>query len=183
MTLFSALKAIFFLPFIFSFCSASAAPFFSLTVENPVIKAMKVGNAQGKMNTAGYMTLHNVGDQPIRVTGIRFQNAADQFCEFLELHTHAIEGGVARMKKVDAFTIPAHGTLTLAPGKDHVMFMKLKGDVLAHTTFSLVIEGEENGKPMSIPLIFNVLSQEEIMDSSSKSASSKQCACPHKKEV
>ena len=85
-------------------------------------------------NTAGYMTLVNDGDAPVRLTGV-----ASDSVERVELHESAVEGGVARMRHVDSIEIPAHGRLTLAPRGLHLMLIR-PGTLVEGGTVRLVLE-------------------------------------------
>ena len=46
--------------------------------------------------------------------------------ERTELHTHVMEGEVARMRPVESIPVPAGGAVALAPGGDHLMLFGLK---------------------------------------------------------
>ena len=43
-----------------------------------------------------------------------------------ELHNHIMEGGVAKMRRVDDIKVPAGGSVSLKPGGYHVMLIDLK---------------------------------------------------------
>ena len=62
--------------------------------------------------SAGYLTLTNATDAPIRVVGAE----SPQF-ERVEIHESALHDGVAHMTPVDGVTVPANGSVTLAPGQ------------------------------------------------------------------
>src|SRR5271166_2357838 len=87
-----------------------------VTVENPWARATPKGVDVG----AGYFTIHNNGSAPERLTG----GSAD-FAS-VELHEMKTENGVMKMREMkNGLTIPAHGTVKLAPGSYHVMFTHL----------------------------------------------------------
>ncbi|MGV1721473.1 copper chaperone PCu(A)C [Vibrio furnissii] len=44
----------------------------------------------------------------------------------VELHDVLKDGDVMKMRQVEAFTLPAHGSLTLQPGSFHIMLFDLK---------------------------------------------------------
>ena len=131
-----------------------------------VIKLVKVGTSLGKMNTAGYVTLLNKKDYPISLSAVSFENPAEGFCESIEIHTHELKGDRAEMKKVDALTIPAKTSLQLKSGGDHIMFMKLKRDLMVNEEVNLILrvtwdhQGEKGSK--DIRTTFKVLSPEAI---------------------
>lgn len=155
-----------------------------IVAENAVIKAIKVGTSTGKMNTAGYATFTNKKDFPIQITSVTFAEGQAAFCESIEMHTHNINGDKAEMMKVDSFTVPAKGKITLQMGKDHLMFMKLKNDIEPNTEINLVFsikwttpEGEMKTK--DIPVSFKILSQ-EVIEAMHNTTSSDQSCCDKK---
>ena len=70
---------------------------------------------------AGYFTLHNNGDAAMKLTG-----AASPACGMLMLHQSKEVNGVEKMMMVKSIDVPAHGTVTFAPGGYHLMCMKPK---------------------------------------------------------
>jgi copper(I)-binding protein len=68
---------------------------------------------------AGYMVLQNNGDADLVLTG-----AASPACGMLMLHKSQDSSGMAMMMDVPNVTIPAHGSVTLAPGGYHLMCMQ-----------------------------------------------------------
>lgn len=91
-------------------------------------------------NTAGYMTLVNRGDTPIRVTGV-----VSDTVERVELHESLVADGVARMRPVEIIEVPAGGRVTLAPRGLHLMLIR-PGPLAEGGTVSLELEidGQEN---------------------------------------
>ncbi|SFI07792.1 copper chaperone PCu(A)C [Albimonas pacifica] len=88
-----------------------------------------------------FMVLVNHGDAPARLVAVRSDAA-----RAVELHTHVMEDGIARMRPVEAIEVPAHGEHRLQRGGDHVMMMGLtaplaQGDVVAATL--VFDDGEE----------------------------------------
>lgn len=84
----------------------------------------------GAMMLAGYMTLHNDGDQPVRLVSAQ----SDAF-ETVQAHRTLIVGGVSRMRPAGEVTITAHHSLRFEPGGLHLMMMESTrivktGDVL-----------------------------------------------------
>ncbi|MFM2041438.1 MAG: hypothetical protein RLY86_14 [Pseudomonadota bacterium] len=57
----------------------------------------------------------------------RLVAAASPVAERVELHTHVMDGGIARMREVEGgVVLPAGETVVFAPGGLHLMFMGLK---------------------------------------------------------
>jgi copper(I)-binding protein len=91
----------------------------------------------GAKTAAFYFVISNKGDQPDRLIAIE-GTVADQ----LQIHTHMMDGGIARMRQVPAVDIPAKGTVAFAPGGFHVMAIGLKGglDEMDRVPLTLVFE-------------------------------------------
>lgn len=78
---------------------------------------------------AGYLELRNSGNAVERLTG-----ASSPAARAVELHELVHEGDVARMQPAGTgFSIPASGTLALAPGGKHLMFQGIELAPGAHT--------------------------------------------------
>lgn len=70
------------------------------------------------MMLAGYMTLHNDGDRPVRLVSAQ----SDAF-ETVQAHRTLIVGGVSRMRPAGEVTITAHHSRRFEPGGLHLMLM------------------------------------------------------------
>jgi copper(I)-binding protein len=62
-----------------------------------------------------------------------------------EIHNHTMEGGIARMRRVDALAIAAGKSVVLAPGGYHVMLMELKQPLKEGDLFKLTLVFEKAG--------------------------------------
>jgi len=71
-------------------------------------------------STAAYATIHNNTDTAITLTG-----ATSSIASKTELHSMDMSKGTMHMIKLDTLTLAAHDTITLAPGKKHLMLMGL----------------------------------------------------------
>lgn len=82
---------------------------------------------------SGYLTLNNAGDTPAVLTG-----AASPACYMLMLHKSEETSGTSMMVAVPSITIPAHGSISLAPGGYHLMCMqpRMKAGGSVHVTLS-----------------------------------------------
>ena len=76
----------------------------------------------GMTMSAGYLSLTNHSDAPIRITRV----TSAQF-ESVQLHETTIEDGVARMRSMPVLEIPAGETVTLQRGGKHLMLMRPTG--------------------------------------------------------
>ena len=75
------------------------------------------------MAGAAFMVITNTGDTDDQLIDARSDISAK-----VELHTHIMEDGIAKMRQVEGgFPIPAGSEHVLQRGADHVMFMGLNG--------------------------------------------------------
>ncbi|ARN76302.1 hypothetical protein BST96_05040 [Oceanicoccus sagamiensis] len=93
-------------------CSALA----ELTIKDGYVR----GLPPGQPNTAAFMRLVNSGDQDVVITAADSNGA-----ELAEVHSHKHQNGMMSMEKVDQVTVPAKGEFVLAPGKYHLMLIRL----------------------------------------------------------
>jgi len=83
---------------------------------------------------AGYMTIannRNEGDELIA--------ASSPWAEAVTLHRSSMDGGIARMKSVEAMPFPAHSRLTFAPGGYHLMLTGLYAPLVAGDTVPITL--------------------------------------------
>jgi copper(I)-binding protein len=90
--------------------AAAASP---LTVSKPWMRYLLPS-----IPAAGYMILQNNGSADVTLTA-----AASPACGMLMLHQSQESSGMAMMMDVPSITIPAHGSITFAPGGYHLMCM------------------------------------------------------------
>lgn len=83
---------------------------------------------------AAFLTVENPGAEADAIVG-----AAAPVAGVAELHTHAMEGGVMKMRKVERIEVPAHGSVDLKPGGLHVMLIGLKAPLAEGQSFPLVL--------------------------------------------
>lgn len=73
---------------------------------------------------AGYFTLENRTDAPLKLTG-----ASSPDFGAVEMHETVEKDGTASMQPVDAVTLPARGKIEFLPGGYHLMLMQPKRDM------------------------------------------------------
>lgn len=66
----------------------------------------------------GYMTLKNTSSEPVVLTG-----ASSPACGMMMLHRTEQVGGLDRMVAAGKVVVPAHATVSFAPGGYHIMCM------------------------------------------------------------
>ena len=64
----------------------------------------------------------------------------------VELHTHVMEGGIAKMRAIPAIDVPAGARVELKPGGLHVMLINLKSPLKAGETVPLKLRFEKAGE-------------------------------------
>ena len=108
-----------------------------LSVEAPWARAAPGGMAMA----AGFMILTNAGDADDRL--LRAETSAAGRTELHESRHDA--DGMMRMRPVEAITVPAGGSATLAPGGLHVMFMDLPAPLVPGSDLELTLHFERAG--------------------------------------
>lgn len=108
-----------------------------LEIEHPWSRATPAGAKVA----GGYLVITNDGSQPDRLVSI-----SSDISEKSELHEMAVKDGVMTMRKVDGgVEIPAKGTLKLAPGGYHLMFIGLKKQPKQGEKFAATLTFEKAG--------------------------------------
>jgi copper(I)-binding protein len=89
-------------------------------------------------STGAFMQLTAV--KPVKVVA-----ASSPVAEVVEIHEMKMDGGVMKMRAVDALPLPAGQPVALKPGSYHVMLMGLKAPIKAGETvpLTLTVEGED----------------------------------------
>lgn len=90
---------------------------------------------------AAYLVIHNSGNVPDRLVGVRAEGAGA-----VELHRAEEKGGMMTMAPVEAIEIPAGGTAQLAPGGFHIMLFDLAAPLAEGDTLTLTLEFEQAGE-------------------------------------
>jgi copper(I)-binding protein len=85
---------------------------------------------------AAYMVLQNDSGSDVVVTG-----ASSPACGMLMLHKSSDNSGMAMMMDVPSITVPAHGSVTLAPGGYHLMCMQPAMKVGDKVSVTLMVAG------------------------------------------
>ncbi|WNK01152.1 copper chaperone PCu(A)C [Thalassospiraceae bacterium LMO-JJ14] len=90
---------------------------------------------------AAYMTLINMGKEADRLVDVQSELAART-----EIHTHLMESGIMRMRRVDGVEIAPGTTEILQPGGLHIMFMGLKAPFKEGQELPLTLVFEKAGR-------------------------------------
>ncbi|GGF06931.1 hypothetical protein GCM10011611_10530 [Aliidongia dinghuensis] len=87
---------------------------------------------------AAYLTVTAAADD-------RLVGAASPVAATVQIHQHTMEGGVMKMRQVDAVPLPAGQAVTLSPGGYHIMLIDLKAPLVAGQSFPLTLTFEKAG--------------------------------------
>ncbi|NEV62786.1 copper chaperone PCu(A)C [Thiorhodococcus minor] len=93
--------------------AASAA---EVSVADPYARAVP----PGQPNSAAFMALSNEGKEARALVAARSDAA-----EVVELHTHIMDDGMMKMRRIDKIDLPAGETVALKPGGLHIMLIGL----------------------------------------------------------
>jgi periplasmic copper chaperone A len=107
----------------------AATPATSVQVSNGWVRWLPA-----KLPAAGYAVIRNNGDQPVKLIGT---DSSDYGMAML--HRSMQKNGKDTMQMVDALSIPAHGTIKLAPGGYHLMLMNPKHPIKPGDTVHITL--------------------------------------------
>lgn len=99
----------------------------------------------GRTVTAGYINLRSRTTQPLKLVGV----SSPSFGR-IEIHTHSMDGGVMRMRKLDFAPLPSFGRLTMGPGGMHLMMFDPTAPVAPGAPVPLYLEFEGKTQPITI---------------------------------
>jgi copper(I)-binding protein len=109
----------------------------SIHITQPWTRATPKGASSG----AGYLTLTNSGTAPDRLTCAGTDVAAQ-----CQIYTMGMENGVMKMRPVErGLEIKPGETVTLKPGGDHMMFVKLKHPLQIGSAVEATLQFEKAG--------------------------------------
>lgn len=108
----------------------------AIAITDPYVRAVPPGQA----NSAVFMGLVNGTGASRALTGGR-SNVA----EVVELHTHTLEDGMMKMRRIERIDLPTGETVTLAPGGLHVMLIGLKRDLKPGDQVDLALTLDDGG--------------------------------------
>ncbi len=89
---------------------------------------------------AGYVTVKNDTDKDRKVV-----SASSPDCGMLMLHQSMHKNGVDKMMMVESVDVPAHGSVSFAPGGYHLMCMKPGDKVKPGNTIKMTLTFDDGG--------------------------------------
>ncbi|MEM8645648.1 MAG: copper chaperone PCu(A)C [Pseudomonadota bacterium] len=90
---------------------------------------------------AAYMKIHNMGETADKIVAV-----SSPIAERVELHTHSMDDGVMRMRKVEEIALPPKGHTELKPGGLHLMIFGLKREIKKGEMLPLQLTLKEAGE-------------------------------------
>lgn len=140
------------LAFAVALAAASPAPAHDVTKDGiMVVHPMARPVIEGRPGVV-YMAIANEGDQDERLLGAR-----SPAFEAVEMHESYEQGGIAKMRAVEALEIPAGDTALLEPGGLHMMLFGAKHAIAAGEEFPLILIFEGAGE-VEVPVVIDDLS-------------------------
>ncbi len=130
-------------PLALAFVAALAAPAFAagvadlVEVDRPMVRAA----APGMTVSGAYMTVRNTDG-----TDHELVAAHSDVAENVELHTHAMEDGMMKMRRVDSVTLPAGSQVAFEPGGLHIMLIGLARDLNEGDSVEMALEFEDGSR-------------------------------------
>ena len=92
-------------------------------------------------NGAAYVTIMNMGSAPDRLVSV-----ATPAAERAELHTHSMQGGMAKMRRLESVDVGPGETVVFEPGGHHIMLMGLTTPLVEGKTYPLTLRFERAGE-------------------------------------
>ena len=92
-------------------------------------------------SSGGFLTITNTGTQADRLLG-----ATSDFAARTEVHLTANDGGVMRMREVEAIDLPPGETVVFEPGGYHVMFIGIDAPFAQGETRDVTLSFERAGE-------------------------------------
>jgi copper(I)-binding protein len=99
----------------------------------------------GQKVAAGYMKLRSA--QAAKLVGVKTDAARSA-----EVHTMSHEGGVMKMRKLDALALPAGETVVLEPGGNHLMLFDPRKPLTKGQRVDLKLVVEQGGTRSEVPV-------------------------------
>lgn len=92
-------------------------------------------------NGAAYFRVENGGGESDRIVSARTNIA-----ETVEIHTHEMDGGMMKMRRVESVEVPAGGEARFKPHGLHLMLFGLKEPLAGGTSYTLTVVFEKAGE-------------------------------------
>lgn len=111
--------------------TTAALPGDALEIEDAYARSVPPGQS----NSAVFMHIINRGAAAKALVGGQSDAAG-----VVELHSHAVEDGMMRMRRIQRIEVPGNGAVSLEPGGMHVMLIGLKRGLTPGDTVNLTLD-------------------------------------------
>lgn len=108
-----------------------------VAISNAYVRAVPPGQA----NSAAFMEIKNSGGMDHSLV-----SGGSPAAEAVELHTHTMEDGVMRMRRIDKIDLPAGQEVSLKPGGLHVMLIGLKQPLVPERSIPITLRYEDGSE-------------------------------------
>jgi copper(I)-binding protein len=116
----------------------------TIAVDDPYARAVP----PGQPNSAVFMALTNTGDGPRALVAAESEAAAT-----VELHTHSMQDGMMRMRRIERIELPAGERVVLEPGGLHVMLIGLAEQLEPGMAVALTLMLDDGSRvPVTAPV-------------------------------
>ncbi|NLP62487.1 copper chaperone PCu(A)C [Paraburkholderia sacchari] len=132
-----------------AFAPAAHAADAALTAQNAWVRWLP-----NDLPAAGYVTLKNDGDKPVDLVNV----TSDDY-GMVMLHQTVSNGSTQKMMMVHKATVPAHGTLSIAPGGYHLMLEHAKHKIAPGDTVHVKLQFSD-GATLDTPFAVKPPSQQ-----------------------
>lgn len=105
-----------------------------------VVTAWARATPGGAKVGAAFLEIQGAPDGDDKLLG-----ASSPIAGAVELHDHIKDGGIMRMRRVEAIPVPAGKTVTLKPGGLHLMLLELKAPLVEGDAFDITLTFEKAG--------------------------------------
>lgn len=109
----------------------------AVSVADPYVRAVP----PGQPNSAAFMQLSNQSDADHILVG-----AESAVAKTVELHTHVMEEGMMKMRRIEKIDLPAGQEVALQPGGLHIMLIGLNQELTPDTQVALTLVFEDGSK-------------------------------------
>lgn len=109
-------------------CLLFVMPLHAESAKNLTISNGWIAIPKGNMPmAAGYMIVENPTKKAVNLIAA---SASEELCKAVELHTHSMQDGRLRMRKIDSVPVPKKDKVHFRPGGLHIMLIGLKKQLL-----------------------------------------------------
>ena len=120
-----------------SFAAMAETAADTVSVADPYVRAVP----PGQPNSAAFMQLTNQSD-----TDHVLVAAESAVAQTVELHTHVMEEGMMKMRRIEKIDLPAGQAVELQPGGLHIMLIGLNQELQPDAQVALTLVFEDGSK-------------------------------------